>query len=251
MIVAIIPARGGSKRISRKNLQKIGKLTLVEWSIHTAQVCRQVGCIDQIVVSSDDPSILQIARAQGVTDWKRCAMASDDNATDWNVIEDFFNGVADVPDSRSQDIDLIVYLRPTTPLRTSFDVEVAIRKMKDVPAATGLRSVHEMSETAYKCMEIIPGGILKRVFFGGRYGGGKNGVDAVNLPNHQYLKTYKPNGVVDIIRPEEIAQGNTFGDSVMAHITSPVIEIDTPHDLELARYEYAYKVGGRREVFTT
>jgi CMP-N,N'-diacetyllegionaminic acid synthase len=238
MIVALIPARGQSKRVPRKNLQKIGPSTLLEWSIASASV---VEAIDRIYVSSEDDEILNIARMYDqdnfynkVTPLRRRQCASTDDSTDRDVVLDFL-------DRAEGDISLIVYLRPTTPFRRIEDVEMAIQKMIIVPDATGLRSVHEMSESAYKCMRFLPGGILFSAFH--------NTVDAANKPNHFYPKTYHPNGVVDIMRPGVVRTGALFGENVMAHITEPTIEIDTLHDLKIAEFEYATRRNEERIVF--
>jgi CMP-N,N'-diacetyllegionaminic acid synthase len=240
MIVALIPARGQSKRVPRKNLQKIGPSTLLEWSIASASV---VEAIDRIYVSSEDDEILNVARMYDqdnfynrVIPMRRRKHAATDDATDRDVILDFL-------DRAEGDIDLVVYLRPTTPFRRIEDVETAIQKMIAAPEATGLRSVHEMSESAYKCMQVWPGGILLPAF------GLHNIVDAVNKPNHFYPKTYHPNGVVDIIRTEYVRVGALFGENVMAHITEPTIEIDTLHDLKIAEFEYATRRNEERIVF--
>jgi len=234
MIVALIPARGGSKRVPRKNLQKIGRRTLLEWSIIEALHCP---AIDHVYVSSEDDEILGYAREyKKVSALKRSAEAATDDATDRDVVLDFLS-------KTSGDVSLIVYLRPTTPFRMGKDIEEAIQKMIDVPEATGLRSVHEMSESAYKCFEVGIGRILRTAFTAAL------SVDSANLPNHFYPKTYHPNGVVDIIRPEVVRTGALFGDRVMAHITKPTIEIDTLHDFKLAEFELAIRSKEGREVF--
>jgi CMP-N,N'-diacetyllegionaminic acid synthase len=238
MIVALIPARGQSKRVPRKNLQKIGPSTLLEWSIASASIANW---IDRIYISSEDDEILNVARMYDqdnfynrVIPMRRRKHAATDDATDRDVVLDFL-------DRAEGDIDFIVYLRPTTPFRRIEDIEMAIQKMIIVPDATGLRSVHEMSESAYKCMQVRPDGELFPAFH--------NAVDAANKPNHFYPKTYHPNGVVDIMRPGVVRTGALFGENVIAHITEPTIEIDTLHDLKIAEFEYATRRNEERIVF--
>ncbi|MEJ2655613.1 MAG: acylneuraminate cytidylyltransferase family protein [Desulfobacterales bacterium] len=242
MIVALIPARGQSKRVPRKNLQKIGPSTLLEWSIASASI---VEAIDRIYISSEDDEILNVARMYDqdnfynrVIPMRRRKHAATDDATDRDVIVDFLNRGVD-----EGDISLVVYLRPTTPFRRVEDIGEAIQKMIAVPEATGLRSVHEMSESAYKCMTIKAECLLKGIF------AMADAVDGANLPNHFYPKTYHPNGVVDIIRPKIVRTGALFGENVMAHITEPTIEIDTLHDLKIAEFEYATRRKEERIVF--
>lgn len=240
-IYALIPARGGSKRIPKKNLEKIGDSSLVEWSIASAIISNM---IDQVFVSSDDQDILKLATDHdGCVAIARKGFACGDDATDRDVVVDFLTwlGPNDSP-------DLIVYLRPTTPFRRIVDIDQAIQKMKDIPAATGLRSVHEMSESAHKCFYVDTFMKLWRLPIGMV---DDRDIDSANFPNHQYPKTYHPNGVVDIIRPE-VMMGNPtvlFGSEVIAHITEPTIEIDTPFELQMARFYHMYRQPDEYEVF--
>lgn len=242
-VYALIPARGGSKRIPKKNLEKIGESSLVEWSIASAIISNM---IDLVFVSSDDQDILKIA-----IDHKECVaiarkgFACGDDATDRDVVVDFLTWLG--PNDRP---DLIVYLRPTTPFRRIMDIDQAIQKMIDIPAATGLRSVHEMSESAHKCfyVDIVTGAKLERIPIGMV---DEKDIDSANRPNHHYPKTYHPNGVVDIIRPEFMMGNPTvlFGSEVIAHITEPTIEIDTPFDLQMARLYHMHRQPDEYEVF--
>jgi CMP-N,N'-diacetyllegionaminic acid synthase len=227
MIVAIIPARAGSKRLPNKNLRTLDKYSLLEWSILAAQASEK---LDRVYVSSDSDQALEIAEKAGCAPIRRHPDACTDDATDRNVILDFFEHVQ----SNWRQVHLIVYLRPTTPFRPFHCIDDAIDKMI-FTTATGLRSVHEMSESAYKCFGMYPGGILHGLFH-------NDNVDAANDPNHLYPKTYKPNGVVDIMRPQVIMDGGTFGSSVMAYKTKPVIEIDTPFDFRMAQMQRAYEL---------
>ena len=84
MRVAIIPARGGSKRIPRKNVKTFAGRPMIAWSISTAI---DSGCFDRVLVSSDDPEIIEIARAEGAeAPFVRPAEISDDHATTVDVI---------------------------------------------------------------------------------------------------------------------------------------------------------------------
>jgi CMP-N,N'-diacetyllegionaminic acid synthase len=242
MILALIPARAGSKRVPGKNKRPLAGRPLVEYTISAAL---QAQYVDKVVVSTDDLEILEIAsNYPGVIGHRRSGEASTDDATDGDVIMDYLRSGRN-PDDILEDIQLIVYLRPTTPLRRVEWIDKAIVLINEVPAATGLRSVHEMSESAYKCFEISYGQILQRM----PGMGSVDNIDGANLPNHFYPKTYHPNGAVDIIRPEVMQFNRLFGDKVMAYVTPPTIEIDTEHDFRLAEWELAMDEGGERIVF--
>lgn len=231
MNIALIPARGSSKRIHQKNLQQVGGLSLIQ---HAVVAAKMVPAIEKIIVSTDSDEISRHVREKesGVFLWNREAAAATDEATDRDVMLDLLHRWPE-----AGQVGLIVYLRPTTPVRRIIDIETAVEIMTAVPAATGLRSVHEMSESAYKCFE-IEGGRLMPLPCLTDIG---TGVDLCNEPNHHYPKTYHPNGVVDIVKPKTIATGATFGTDCMAHVTPPTIEIDTPFDLEMARLAFSHR----------
>jgi N-acylneuraminate cytidylyltransferase len=213
---------------------------------------KNLGVINKVVVSSEDAEILDITmRHQGTVAHRRDDSCATDEATDHDVITDYLRSFFSAAPSQhilKPDLEptpiMIVYLRPTTPFRAASSVEIAIQTLKATPGATGLRSVHEMSESAYKCFEVLPGNILSPAtndFF--------EMVDKCNLPNQEYPKTFTANGVVDIVYSEQILNGATFGDSVIAYETFPTIEIDTPFDLEMAEIYYQLKWGQPCEVF--
>lgn len=229
MIIALIPARAGSKRVLDKNMRKVGNHTLIQWAILAAQSSR----CDAVYVSTDDEKYLDHAQKSGARAFMRDPAAATDDATDRSVITDFLGRVND-----TSNVKMIVYLRPSTPLRPFFSIDEAINTMIKTPNATGLRSVHEMSESALKCFVMARGNMLETMTFAP--GINSRDIDRANLPNHMYTPTWKPNGVVDIVRPEIVEQPKkTYGNSVIAHITKPVIEIDTNWDLKMVNMQLA------------
>lgn len=218
-IDVLIPARSGSKRIPGKNIKELNGVPLLAHSILTAQELKQMGIIENIWVSSDDPEYLDIAGEYGAIIHLRRQVAAQDNSLDFDVITDW------LPVSRA---DLIVYLRPTTPRRSASKVAEAIQTMIDAgDNATGLRSVHEMSESAWKAFTIYKG-YLDPVIrpFGTHY----RSVDDCNNPNQKYDATYKGNGYVDIVKRDTVLQGQTYGNRCIAFITKPVTELDTEEE---------------------
>jgi CMP-N,N'-diacetyllegionaminic acid synthase len=120
--------------------------------------------------------------------------------------------------------DIICYLRPTTPLREVSVVKGAL----GVFEGTGLRSVQEMGESAYKCFE-VEAERLKPICH--------NIIDDyTDVSNHLCPKTYHPNGYVDLIRSEWVKNDNLWGPDKQAYITPRVIEIDTEDDWEYAEW---------------
>lgn len=116
-VLAVIPARGGSKRLPRKNLLPLGGKPLIGWTIEAALQSRY---IDRIVVTSDDPEILAIARDYGVEALKRPDELATDTAETFEAVE---HAVQHSPKS-----DFVVLLQPTSPLRKAHHIDEALEK---------------------------------------------------------------------------------------------------------------------------
>lgn len=208
-IYALIPARAGSKRIKNKNMQQIGGKTLIQWSVEVAQKCKGV---EKVVVSTDSEEYGVHAQNLGAVGLLRPSELASDSATDEDVLSHFFEHYP---------CDLCVFLRPTTPFRNEYLIEMAIQKMLAYrDQANSLRSVEEMGESAWKCFRISDGWL--KVILGH--------MTIANQPNQMVPKTYRGNGYVDILF------GPKWGERILSFITPRTLEIDTEDDLEYARW---------------
>lgn len=124
-ILAIIPARGGSKGIPRKNVQLLGGKPLIAWSIEAALKAPSVG---RVVVSTDDAEIGDVSHKYGAEVVWRPANISGDEATSESALEHVLKTLAERDSYRP---DLVVFLQATSPLRASGDVQGAINTMLD------------------------------------------------------------------------------------------------------------------------
>lgn len=223
-IVAIIPARSGSKSIKDKNIQKIKKKPLLAWSI---DCCKNSKEIDYFFVLTDSRKYQKIAKKYGAdTPFARPKSISRDSSTDY----DFINYSLQCLNKINIFPELILNIRPTTPFRNSKIVDRAILKFKNyMHKYSSLRSVQEMSETAFKSVIIEGSGLLKPT------------IDSLNMedlekPRQNFKKTYLPNGYVDIYKVSEILKKKRLvGNKVMAFKTEQTIEIDSVFDLKLAK----------------
>jgi CMP-N-acetylneuraminic acid synthetase len=221
-IVSIIPARSGSKGVVNKNLRKLSGVELLNWSISASQKTPQV---NRTIVSTDSTEYADIAIKNGAeAPFIRPKAISQDTSTDIEMILhslQFFKSEGKIP-------DLIVHLRPTSPLRNpkkiSEAIDVAIASKNKI---TALRSIQEMSETAYKSFEIGENGKLISVFTHSQ------DLENSNLNRQSFPKTYLANGYVDILFPESILSSQKIhGDSVMPFLTENIIEVDSEFDLQ-------------------
>ena len=123
-------------------------------------------------------------------------------------------------------------MRPTTPFRDPSLVDNAIRSFLDSTDATALRSVHEMSQSAYKSLEVGPNGWLRLL------GSDGTAMDEANIGRQSFPTTFIANGYVDVLSVEFIrATRLLHGDRVLPFRTQPVLEVDTENDMEHLEFQ--------------
>lgn len=143
-ILAIIPARGGSKRLPRKNVLPLGGKPLIQWTIEAAL---SSSYIDDVFVSTDCSEIAKTAENCGLKiPYLRSALLSNDTASSVDVVLD----VIKYYHSKNVNYDLVMVLQPTSPLRTLQDIDSAI-EMLESKSATGVISVTECDHSPLWC----------------------------------------------------------------------------------------------------
>ncbi len=227
-VVALIPARSGSKGVPNKNTRILGGKALIAWSIMAAKKAK---FIDRVIVSTDSEEYAKLAIQLGAeAPFLRPAEISGDRATDY----DFIVHALDWLKANGDEPEYIVHVRPTTPFRDPALIDAAINLFQNSSRASALRSAHEMSESAYKTFEITPEGQFKRV------GAESTALDAANNARQQFPATYQANGYVDVLSTQFIrANGLIHGDWVLPFITPTVVEVDTEDDFALLEYQLA------------
>lgn len=226
-IYSIIPARGGSKGVPKKNIRLLGGYPLIAYSIVASQLCKN---IQRTVVSTDSEEVAEIARKYGAeTPFLRPAEIAGDRSTEFeyllHAINWFRQNEKSVP-------DLIVLLPPPTPLRDPEIVGKAIKMIKLHSLKTSLRSAHELAEPPQKMFQKN-----KKGFFEGFFPNDSR-PDYFNLPRQTFPKAYHPNGYVDVVRPEFVRKNNrVHGPNILAFVTEHVTEIDRQADFEYLEYQ--------------
>ena len=133
MILGIIPARGGSKGLKRKNIQNLCGKPLIEWSIEAA---KESLLLDQFVVSTEDPEIEEISRNAGAEVIRRPVSLAVDSAICIDVMKHVLETI---------NADTIVLISPTSPIRIDNILDKAIKRFIDSGAdslATGFNSTY-------------------------------------------------------------------------------------------------------------
>ena len=133
--LAIIPARGGSKRLPRKNVLSLNGKPLISWSIEAGLKSKY---IDKVIVTSDDDEILDIAKEFGSDIIKRPNELASDIATTFMAISHTIENV--------EKYDYVVLLQPTSPLRTVENIDESIEKLEE-KNANAIVSVCEMDHS--------------------------------------------------------------------------------------------------------
>jgi N-acylneuraminate cytidylyltransferase len=214
--LALIPARGGSKSVPRKNLLPVAGRPLIAYSILHAQACP---CITRIIVSTDDDEIAEVARSYGAeVPFKRPAEAASDTATDFQV---FHHALGWLSEHEGYTPELVVHLRPTGPVRETALIERAVQLMLRSPEADALRSVGTAEQTPYK-MWRMEGSFLRPLIELPGY------PEAHSMPRQKLPVAYWQNGYVDIVRPRTILEL----ESMTGRVVLPFVVEGKIHELD-------------------
>ncbi|MFT6435891.1 MAG: N-acylneuraminate cytidylyltransferase [Candidatus Azotimanducaceae bacterium] len=223
-IVAIIPARSGSKGVANKNILPLGGKPLLAFSI---AVAKKSSLIDRVIVSTDSEEYALIARQYGAeVPFLRPASISGDKATD----AEFFAHLIHWFESNEPYVpEFFAHLRPTTPIRDFEVIDNALRGFVN-STYSALRSCHRMSESSYKSFEITDRK-LKTICTG------EFDIESANFNRQSFPETFEANGYIDIIRSELVRKrGIIHGEQVQAFVTERAYEIDEPIDVEFLEY---------------
>ena len=225
-IIALIPARGGSKSIPKKNIIDLGGYPLIAYSIAAAKLSKFIA---RVIVSTDSEEIAEISKLYGAeVPFLRPKKYATDNARDIGLIKHAIRWL-----KRNENFcpDYLVFLRPTTPLRNVEVVDKAISEIIKDKKATALRSGHRFESSAYKLFRKRAG---YAEFFGKE--DFKPGVEYQDLPRQKLPATYKTNGYVDVLLPKKIERtGKLHGEKIRAFITDEVADIDSLRDVNFAK----------------
>ncbi|HOW92436.1 MAG TPA: acylneuraminate cytidylyltransferase [Anaerolineaceae bacterium] len=233
-VLAIIPARGGSKGIPHKNIKLFAGYPLISYSIAAGL---QAGSVTRVIVSTDDEEIAEVARAWGAeTPFLRPAELAQDKTTDLPV---FQHALTWLKQQENYTPDLVIQLRPTSPIRPRNCVEEAVSLLQRNPTVDSVRGVVPSGQNPYKMWRLngkdepmtplltLPG--VKEPY---------------NAPRQVLPPTYWQTGHIDVIRPQVILEKNSMsGDSILPYEIDPryTVDIDTPFDW--LRYEWLVRNG--------
>jgi YrbI family 3-deoxy-D-manno-octulosonate 8-phosphate phosphatase len=227
-ILALIPARGGSKSIPRKNIKPLVGYPLIAYSIAAALQSRQV---TRTLVSTDDVEIARIAQNYGAeVPCLRPPEYAKDNTPDFPV---FTHALSWLKENESYQPDLVVQLRPTSPLRPPECVDQAVQTLLDHPEADSVRGVIPSGQNPYKMWQITSQGRMNPLLT-------LPGIEEpFNAPRQELPQTYWQTGHIDAIRITTILEKNSLsGEIIYPLYIDPryAVDIDTLRDWQRAEW---------------
>lgn len=218
---ALIPARGGSKGVPKKNIRLLKGFPLIAYSIAAARLS---GKIDRVVVSTDSQEIAEIAKKYGAeVPFLRPPEYAQDHSPDLDFVE---HAIAWFGEHEGVIPEYLVHLRPTTPLRSSSEIDKAVELIMEDERATSLRSGFHCVHPPYKWLRISGSGYMEPVMPGMT-------CDETNLPRQDFSEIYIPNGYVDVLKSDFILKNHLMhGDRMIGFKTKEVPDIDTESDFQ-------------------
>jgi CMP-N,N'-diacetyllegionaminic acid synthase len=229
-MIAVIPARGGSKGLPRKNLRSLGGKPLI---VHTLECARAAKGISRLVVSTDDEEIAEMASVvEGVeVPFLRPASLSNDDAS---AVDVYLHAAAELGDNGCQ-VDVICALLPTAPLRRPDDIDGCIKLYRDADADVVI-SVVETKPFAWHQAFGDDGKLTAAA-----------GTESSIANRQAYGRTVAPNGSVYVLNVAALSERRTYFGARTYGYEMPLsrsIDIDNEDDLLVA--EALLALGDRR-----
>jgi CMP-N-acetylneuraminic acid synthetase len=220
-VLAIIPARGGSKSIPRKNIQPFAGYPLIAYSIAAG---RAAETISRLIVSTDDEEIAAVARFFGAeVPFMRPPNLAEDHTPDLPVFEHVLSWLAE---NESYKPEIVVHLRPTSPLRRVWHIDEAVRRLVDHREVDAIRTVCIPFQNPFKMWQIGEDGVMQSLLK-------TEYPEPYNMPRQLLPVVYWQTGYVDAARTGTIlTKGSMTGSSILPLIipSSDWIDIDSTDD---------------------
>jgi N-acylneuraminate cytidylyltransferase len=227
-ILALIPARGGSKGIPRKNIRNFAGYPLIAWSIAAA---KQASCVTRLMVSTDDQEIAAVAREYGAeTPFLRPAELAQDQTTDLPVFEHALDWLER---NETYKPEVVIQLRPTSPIRPRDCVDNAVKILMEHADADCVRGVVPAGQNPHKMWRFAgEGQPMKPLLL-------VEGIsEPFNAPRQILPPVYWQTGHIDAIRVSTIMQKKSLtGDVIYPLVIDPRYTVDIDHLSDWAKYE--------------
>lgn len=221
-VIAIIPARSGSKSLIDKNIRLLSGHPLIAYSIAIVKLSQK---IDRVIVSTNSQGYADIAKQYGAeVPFMRPDKYSTDAATDKGFL---VHAMSWIKENEGRVPEYWVHLRPTTPLRSVEIVDSAINEIMQSQDATSLRSGHKAPESPLKWL------VKDNCYFKGLVDG-----EDYNLPKEVFEQVYIPDGFVDVVKSSFVMNSEEIHGDKMIGFESPVCaEVDSVEEFDYIQYQ--------------
>lgn len=236
-ILAIIPARSGSKSVPHKNIRLINGKPMLSYSIEHAKKSKY---INRIVLSTDSEEYADIGRKYGAeVPFIRPAEYATDNALDIDV---FYHCLTYLAETEGYKADIVVQLRPTYPIRNVKDIDAMIEIMLEDPTIDSVRSIAPAKEIPYKMWHRREDGLISPIM--------KDIPECYNMPRQKLPMVYYQNACIDVVKSEVILKTRSMsGEKIYGYVMSKNYDIDTEEEFIAAEEYIKITAGSKRFVF--
>jgi len=226
--LGVIPARGGSKRLPRKNIKMLSGKPLIQWTIEAGLMSN---VIDSLIVSTDDAEIAEVASACGAgIPFMRPAELADDASSAYVVLEHALQAMRE----QGEDFFYISMLQPTSPLRTFAHINESAAFLEK-NGADGVLTVTEIEHPVQWC-NTLPVSMEMSDFIN---------TSVTTLQSQQFEKRYCLNGAIYItsVKRMQEEKSHIYGDSMFAFVMERRDSIDIDTDIDFAMAEFFINQG--------
>jgi len=236
-ILAVIPARSGSKSVKDKNIRKINGKPMLAYSIEHGKKSKY---INRILVSTDSEEYAEIARMYGAeTPFIRPSEYATDTALDYDV---FQHCLTYLKENEGYEADIVVQLRPTYPIRNVEDIDRMIELLQKDKDADSVRSIAPAKEIPYKMWLKQENGVMKPLMTDIR--------ECYNMPRQELPKVYYQNACIDVFRGNVVLEKHSMsGDKILGYEMKHNYDIDTEEEFQKAEEFIKISSGGKKFVF--
>ena len=216
-VLAIIPARSGSKSVKDKNIRGMNGVPMLAYSVKHALASKT---ITRTIISTDSEKYARIAKEYGCeVPFLRPQEYATDTALDFDV---FYHALTYLKETEGYVPDIVVQLRPTYPIRDVGDIDAMVQMLAQDAAADSVRCIAPAKEIAYK-MWREKDGVLTPLL--------QDIPEAYNMPRQQLPEIYYQNACIDVMRASTILEKKSMtGDRILGYKMTHNFDIDTEDD---------------------
>lgn len=238
-VVAIIPARSGSKSVKDKNIRSMNGKPMIAYTIEQALLSKK---IDRVIVSTDSKKYAAIASKYGAeVPFIRPDSLSTDLSLDIDVFE---HALMWLKEHENYEVDLCVHLRPTHPIRDVSDIDAMIAQLQNDPSLDSVRSVSPAKQVPYKMWLFKDDSSNKMTPLVTC-----DVLEAYNAPRQKLPEVYMQNACVDVVRANVIlSQHSMTGHNIGGYKMDYDYDIDSEEEFIFAEQMQLLKLKGNKHL---